>query len=197
MTTLAGDPRTVARAKNDWQRFMPERTMYGDVWDWHTLEGPFVVKRDGRYYCFYSGGRWNTDNYGVDYCVADHPLGPWEDTSDSGGPRALKTVPDHVLGPGHNSIVKGPDNVTDFMVYHAWDPLRSVRRMCMIVCSGRRRARAATVPPGRRRPSPAGSRRRTGCNANDLCCNRRIRGRRRRAATDVTAGKSARGGDRP
>jgi len=44
--------------------------MYGRVWDWHTLEGPFVRKHDGRYYCFYSGGRWETESYGVDYGVA-------------------------------------------------------------------------------------------------------------------------------
>lgn len=131
MTTLEGDPRTVARARNDWQRFMADRTMYGDVWDWHTLEGPSVVKHEGCYYCFYSGGRWDSQNYGVDYCVADHPLGPWEDGSTNSGPRVLKTVPDQVLGPGHNSIVQGPDNKTDYMVYHAWDPLRSTRRMCM------------------------------------------------------------------
>ncbi len=131
MTTLEGDPRTVARARSDWQRFLADRTMYGDVWDWHTLEGPSVVKHEGRYYCFYSGGRWDSENYGVDYCVADHPLGPWEDSSSNTGPRVLKTVPGQVLGPGHNSIVRGPDNETDYLVYHAWDPLRTARRMCI------------------------------------------------------------------
>ena len=130
MTTLAGDPVTVARASRDWQRFMANRTMYGEVWDWHTLEGPSVVKHEGRYYCFYSGGRWETDHYGVDFCVADHPLGPWEDSSSDAGPRVLRTVPDQVLGPGHNSVVTGPDNRTQYMVYHAWDPLRTARRMC-------------------------------------------------------------------
>jgi beta-xylosidase len=131
MTTLAGEPKTVGRARYDWQRFLADRPMYGEVWDWHTLEGPSVIKHDGRYYCFYSGGRWETDNYGVDYCTADHPLGPWEDSSSEAGPRVLKTVPDQVLGPGHNSIVKGPDNETDYLVYHAWDPLRTARRMCI------------------------------------------------------------------
>ncbi|HLJ54968.1 MAG TPA: glycoside hydrolase family 43 protein [Chthonomonadaceae bacterium] len=131
MFTVEGEPRTVARAMNDWQRFEANRPMYGEVWDWHTLEGPSVVKRNGRYYCFYSGGRWDSDRYGVDYCVADHPLGPWEDGSVSTGPRVLRTVPDRVLGPGHNSIAIGPDNRTDFLVYHAWDPLRTARRMCI------------------------------------------------------------------
>jgi len=30
-----------------------------------TLEGPSVRQHAGRYYCFYSGGRWETENYGV------------------------------------------------------------------------------------------------------------------------------------
>jgi len=131
MTTLAGTPTTVARARYDWQLYIADRTMYGAQWDWHTLEGPSVVKRDGRYYCFYSGGRWETETYGVDYCVAEHPLGPWDDSGSKNGPRVLKTVPGQVIGPGHNSIVKGPDNVTDYIVYHAWDPLRTARRMCI------------------------------------------------------------------
>lgn len=129
MTTLAGDPRTVGRARHDWQRFLADRPLYGEVWDWHTMEGPSVVKRDGTYYCFYSGGRWETDNYGVDYCIAKHPLGPWDDSASRDGPRVLKTAPDHVLGPGHNSVVKGPDGETDYLVYHGWDPLRTTRTM--------------------------------------------------------------------
>lgn len=131
MTSLAGNPVTVARARYDWQRFQAERPMYSRIWDWHTLEGPSVVKHDGRYYCFYSGGRWETDQYGVDYIVADHPLGPWQDEGSPEGARVLKTLHDYVLGPGHNSVVRGPDNETDFIVYHAWDPLRTARRMCI------------------------------------------------------------------
>lgn len=132
MTTLAGEPRTVLRARHDWQRFQAERPMYGGtLWDWHTLEGPCVRKHEGRYYCFYSGGRWETESYGVDYAVADHPLGPYQDTSDSGGARVLRSAPDHLLGPGHNSLVVGPDGETEHLAYHAWDPGRVARRMCL------------------------------------------------------------------
>ena len=129
MTTLAGEARTVARARYDWQRFQKDRPMYGKTWDWHTIEGPCVRKHEGRYYCFYSGGRWETDNYGVDYCVADHPMGPYDDTGCETGPRVLRSVPDRALGPGHNSLVIGPDHRTEYLVYHAWDALRTARRM--------------------------------------------------------------------
>ena len=130
MDRVAGEPRIVVRARSDWQRFMVNRPMYGGVYDWHTLEGPCVAKHDGRYYCFYSGGRWENDTYGVDYAVADHVLGPYSDAGNEAGPRVLKTVPGKVLGPGHNSLVRGPDG-QDYLAYHAWDAAMSGRRLCI------------------------------------------------------------------
>ena len=43
----------------------------------------------------------------------------------------LRGKPDHVVGPGHNSVVMGPDGQTLFVVYHAWDAARTARRMCI------------------------------------------------------------------
>ena len=129
MTQLENEGRTVLRPRSDWQRFQTARRMYGQVWDWHTLEGPCVRKHDGRYYCFYSGGRWETDNYGVDYGVASTVLGPYSDAGNETGPRVLRTVPNHLLGPGHNSIVLSPDRKTDYLVFHAWDKAMTARRM--------------------------------------------------------------------
>lgn len=134
MTRLApGAARTVARARHDWQRFQANRTMYGRVFDWHTLEGPFVVQRGGRYWCLYSGGRWQSPGYGVDYVVADAVLGPWREAAHDAepGPRVLRTVPQHVLGPGHCSVVRGPDGRSDFIAYHAWDARGDHRRLCI------------------------------------------------------------------
>lgn len=120
--------QTIARASADWQLFARQRSIYGQVYDWHTLEGPSVVRRGGRYYCFYSGGAWTSDSYGVSYLVADAPSGPWE--SDVEGPAVLRTVPTRVVGPGHNSVTQTPTG-DDVIVYHAWDPELSARRMCI------------------------------------------------------------------
>lgn len=118
--TTTEESATVLRAQYDWQRYEADRTMYGRTWDWHTLEGPCVRKHEGRYYCFYSGGRWEGADYGVDYGVADNVMGPYLGTA-ADFPRVLRTIPGRVLGPGHNSIVVGPDNRTEFLAYHAWD----------------------------------------------------------------------------
>ncbi|GMA85917.1 hypothetical protein GCM10025868_11670 [Angustibacter aerolatus] len=100
--------------------------MYGKVYDWHTLEGPFVVHRGGRYHLFYSGGSWQEPTYGVAHAVADRPDGPWVETARE---PLLRSVPG-VVGPGHNSVVTTPDGL-DVMVYHAWDVEQTARRMCL------------------------------------------------------------------
>ena len=129
MTKLAGEGKVVLRARSNWQRFQANRSMYGGIYDWHTLEGPCVRQHAGRYYCFYSGGRWETENYGVDYGVADSVLGPYSDAGNEAGPRVLRSVPGRVLGPGHNCIILGPDGQTEYIVYHAWDTNMEARQM--------------------------------------------------------------------
>ena len=128
----AAEPsRPVLRANADWQIYERNRTLYGRQWvAWHTVEGPCVVEHDGRYFCFYSGGNWQTHDYGVSYAVADHPLGPWQHAKEA-GPIVLRQIAGQVLGPGHNSHTVAPDGRTELLVYHAWDPARTARRMCI------------------------------------------------------------------
>jgi len=129
MTELAEEPVVILRARSDWQRFEKDRRMYGRVWDWHTLEGPCVWKHEDRYYCFYSGGRWENETYGVDYGVSRSVMGPYSDSGNEKGPRVLRTIKGRLIGPGHNTIVPGPDNRTEFIVYHAWDERMTKRQM--------------------------------------------------------------------
>jgi GH43 family beta-xylosidase len=131
MTKLAGECRTVVRARHPWTLYEANRRMnvYNQTFDWHTIEGAFVIKRGGRYYCFYSGSNYQTANYGVDYVVADSVMGPYRGQGSEA--RILKGIPGKVRGPGHHSIVKGPDGRTDYLVYHAWDAEMKVRQMCI------------------------------------------------------------------
>lgn len=125
-----GEVNPVLRAQADWQVFERNRFWYEKSWEaWHTVEGPFVVFHEGRYYCLYSGGRWESEAYGVGYGVADSVLGPYRDGWNESGPCVLRGIADQVLGPGHNSVVLGPDDRTEFIVYHAWDRERTARRL--------------------------------------------------------------------
>jgi beta-xylosidase len=131
MDSLAGPGQQVLVPTADWQIFERQRSMYGQVYDWHTLEGPTVREHDGSYYCVYSGGSFLGEGYGVAWARADHPLGPWVEPED-GSNRLLATVPGHVRGPGHNSVVTTPAG-TDVLVYHAWDEAGENRQMCIDV----------------------------------------------------------------
>jgi len=130
MLTLAGEPRVVIRPHADWQLFKAQRSMYGAVYDWYTIEGAALRFHNGRYYCFFSGGAWEHDNYGISYVVADHVLGPYSLPSES-QQVLLHSVPGKVIGPGHNSFTKSPNGDQEYIVYHAWDPDMTARRMCI------------------------------------------------------------------
>lgn len=131
MVTPAGPVRPVAIASADWQISARDRKMYGrTVPFWHTVEGAHVVLHDGRYYCFYSGGDWQGEFYGVAYAVADHPLGPWQDAGTLRGACVLKRQ-GKTIGPGHNSVVLSPDGQTHLCAYHAWDEHRVARQLCL------------------------------------------------------------------
>lgn len=130
MISVAGPVTTVLRPSADWQIHARNRQIYGQTWDaWHTVEGAFVVVHEGRYFCLYSGGAWTTEDYGVGYAVADQVTGPYREERLE--PSVLRGAPGHVLGPGHNSVVPGPDDKTPFIVYHAWDIEKTARRMCI------------------------------------------------------------------
>jgi beta-xylosidase len=130
MTKLAGECRTVLRARYLWTLYEAHRRMnvYDATFDWHTIEAPYVRMHRGKYYCFYSGSNWQTRTYGVDYAVSSHVTGPY--TGQGHSARVLHGVPGHVRGPGHHSIVAGPDG-NDWVVYHAWNEALTVRQMCI------------------------------------------------------------------
>jgi GH43 family beta-xylosidase len=120
--TLAGKPVPVTLPRYDWHVYHPNRAEKGFV-RWHTVEGPFVLKHGGLYYQMFSGGNWTNPTYGVSYAVTDRldRPGEWEQAAD--GERVLpilRTIEGKVVGPGHNSVVRGPDNRQLVCVYHRW-----------------------------------------------------------------------------
>ncbi|HVF30034.1 MAG TPA: glycoside hydrolase family 43 protein [Pyrinomonadaceae bacterium] len=120
--SLEGKPQPVTRARFDWQVYDPVRKEKGGV-RWHTVEGPSVLKRKNVYYEMFSGGNWQNTSYGVSFAVSPSIRSTSEWLQFSDGENALpimRTIPDTVIGPGHNSIVRGPNNRELYCVYHRW-----------------------------------------------------------------------------
>src|SRR5262249_48345199 len=116
-----------------WQVFDPHRAEKGGV-RWHTVEGPFVLKHKGRYFQMYSGGNWKNVTYGVSYGATDDIRAEREWTQvehTASRLLLLRTIPGVVIGPGHNSVIRGPDNRQLFCVYHRWAPDGSARVLAL------------------------------------------------------------------
>lgn len=84
------------------------------AWEAQSIEAPWVVRRGGWYFLFYSGAYYCNSSYGIGVARATSPLGPWEKR-----PEPLVTSSDHWRGPGHNAVVEGPGGDL-FLVYHGF-----------------------------------------------------------------------------
>ncbi len=85
-----------------WERWGERNEYTGIAW----IEGPWMFKRNGTYYIEYSasGTQWLTYASGI--YSAKSPLGPF--TYSPRNP-FLRNTTGMVTGPGHGSVVKGPD----------------------------------------------------------------------------------------
>lgn len=132
MMTPDGPQHTVLRAFADWQIYERDRDLYDKKWPaWHTVEGPAVIVHDGKYQLFYSGGNWQTPGYGVGCAVSDTVMGTYVDSHSKTAASVVHSVPGELIGPGHNSVVLGPDGKTWFNVYHSWNLERTKRQINM------------------------------------------------------------------
>ena len=119
---LEGNPKPVSRAAFDWQVYDPHRIEKGGV-RWHTVEGPTVFKYKRKYFEMFSGGNWQNSSYGVGYATADSMdrSAEWHQSIDGSSVLPiLRTIPEKVIGPGHNSAAIGPNGRELYCVYHCW-----------------------------------------------------------------------------
>lgn len=136
--TLASPLTRVTAPSKAWQLFEARRQERGGM-DWYTVEAPSVVKHRGRYYEMFSGGCYYRDNYAVSYATSATPMGQlamrdtaWHDWEGAGGNEfLLRGDENHMISPGHNSLVLAPNNATMYLVYHAWQNDRTERRPCL------------------------------------------------------------------
>jgi len=102
-TALEGEPHELLRNRADWEA--------------HLIEGPYVLKRDGWFYLFYSAdaccGR--ACEYKLGVARARQLLGPWERNPAN----PILDGNTRWQCPGHGSVVETADG-RDFLLYHAY-----------------------------------------------------------------------------
>ncbi len=82
--------------------------------DYQWNEGPDMLKHDGKYYLFYSGGFYGDRSYSMGYATSDSPLGPF--VKYEGNPIISST--EVSSGPGNNSFFHTLDGKELFNAYH-------------------------------------------------------------------------------
>ena len=77
------------------------------------VEGPFMFKKNGKYYFMWSEGGWTGPDYSVAYAIADSPFGPFERLG-----KILQQDPEVATGAGHHSVIQVPGTEEYYIVYH-------------------------------------------------------------------------------
>ena len=70
----------IAKLNNDFTGFIPfeDGTTFKEITPKGYVEGPFMFKKDGKYYFMWSEGGWTGPDYSVAYAIADSPFGPFQ-----------------------------------------------------------------------------------------------------------------------
>lgn len=110
-----GDQRIDARPMSDPYTFGQVSHTGAEMNGW--TEGPTIIKRNNNYYMTYTGNHvWNKA-YRVDYASSDSPIANY--SPKQGQNPILLNAEGVNAGVGHNSVVRGPDLDSDYMVYHS------------------------------------------------------------------------------
>ncbi|WP_416188632.1 glycoside hydrolase family 43 protein [Proteiniphilum sp.] len=109
-------------------RPFPDGELYKEVTPQNYVEGPFMFKKDGKYYFMWSEGGWGGPDYKVAYAIADNPLGPFERIGT-----ILEQDPEIATGAGHHSIIHNPKSDDWYIVYHR-RPEPNIHRDHRVTC---------------------------------------------------------------
>ena len=87
--------------------------IYKEVTPENYVEGPFMLKRNGKYYFMWSEGGWGGPDYCVAYAIADSVYGPFRRIG-----KILQQDENVATGAGHHSVIKGKGDDEYYIVYH-------------------------------------------------------------------------------
>lgn len=87
--------------------------IYKEVTPEGYVEGPFMFKKNGKYYFMWSEGGWGRPDYSVAYAIADSPFGPFNRIG-----KILEQDEKVATSAGHHSLMHVPGTEDYYIVYH-------------------------------------------------------------------------------
>lgn len=123
----------MARLSPDLLSIVPfaDGSKFKEVTPDNYVEGPFMLKRKGKYYFMWSEGSWGGPDYCVAYAIADSPFGPFKRVG-----KILQQDPAVATGAGHHSVIQVPGKDEYYIVYHR-RPLDETGRDSRATCIDR------------------------------------------------------------
>lgn len=120
----------VARLGEDMISIEPfdDGSLYKEITPTDYVEGPCMIKRNGKYVFMWAEGGWTGPDYRVAYAISDSPLGPFERIET-----ILQQNPDVATGAGHHGYIQVPGTDEYYIVYHR-RPLTEIDRNHRVVC---------------------------------------------------------------
>lgn len=105
----------IARLNDGFTGFVPfeDGGIFRSITPEGYVEGPFVFKKDGKYYFMWSEGGWTGPDYRVAYAISDSLFGPHERIGV-----VLQQDATVATGAGHHSVIRNPRNDSWYIVYH-------------------------------------------------------------------------------
>jgi beta-xylosidase len=105
----------IAKLKDDFTGFIPFEggETFKSITPKGYVEGPFVFKKNGKYYFMWSEGGWTGPDYKVAYAVSDTLFGPHERIGV-----VLQQDAAVATGAGHHSVIHNKKDDSWYIVYH-------------------------------------------------------------------------------
>lgn len=105
----------IVKLSNDLKSLIPfsDGEVFKEITPEYYVEGPFVFKRNGKYYLMWSEGNWTGPDYSVAYAIADSPTGPFLRIE-----KILEQDPGIATGSGHHSLINIPNSDDWYILYH-------------------------------------------------------------------------------
>lgn len=105
----------MVRLNDDFTALLPweDGSYYREVTPQGYTEGPFMLKRNGKYYFMWSEGGWGSPDYSVAYSMSDSPYGPFVRVG-----KILQSDPEVATSAGHHSVIQVPGQDEYYIVYH-------------------------------------------------------------------------------
>lgn len=120
----------IAKLNDDFTGFIPFHNgiVFKEITPQNYVEGPFMFKKDGKYYFMWSEGGWGGPNYCVAYAISDSLLGPYNRIG-----KILEQDPAIATGAGHHSVIHEETSDKWYIVYHR-RPLGETDANHRVVC---------------------------------------------------------------